>query len=150
MPSYTISDDGKAITCGACGVTSHNPHDVAERYCGHCHVFHDDAVRTATWAKVRARGTVKQKGQINGFVSTVIPIDSQATGPWQLQPSTAIEFDCRECGRHIISIGNQSLAVTHPDTCAACFSIPRWYLDPELAQAIDPHGLRNPPAGRLH
>jgi hypothetical protein len=33
-----------SITCPRCGWTSHNPHDVAERYCGHCHVFLDDAV----------------------------------------------------------------------------------------------------------
>ena len=31
-----------SITCPRCGWTSHNPHDVAERYCGHCHVFLDD------------------------------------------------------------------------------------------------------------
>ena len=29
-------------TCPRCGWTSHNPHDVAERYCGHCHVFLED------------------------------------------------------------------------------------------------------------
>ena len=31
-----------SITCPQCGWTSHNPSDVAERYCGHCHVFLDD------------------------------------------------------------------------------------------------------------
>jgi hypothetical protein len=30
------------FTCPRCGWTSHNPHDAAERYCGHCHVFVDD------------------------------------------------------------------------------------------------------------
>lgn len=33
------------ITCLACGYTSHNPNDVRERYCGHCHWFHEDAIR---------------------------------------------------------------------------------------------------------
>jgi hypothetical protein len=42
MTKYEISPDGRAITCGECGLTSHNPHDVAHRYCGNCHVFHDD------------------------------------------------------------------------------------------------------------
>lgn len=26
-----------AITCPRCGMTSHNPNDVREGYCGHCH-----------------------------------------------------------------------------------------------------------------
>lgn len=30
-----------SITCPKCGRTSHNPHDVRERYCGACHVFID-------------------------------------------------------------------------------------------------------------
>lgn len=30
------------IVCPRCGWTSHNRNDVAQRYCGHCHVFHDD------------------------------------------------------------------------------------------------------------
>jgi hypothetical protein len=29
------------ITCPQCGMTSHNPNDVAYRYCGNCHQFHD-------------------------------------------------------------------------------------------------------------
>jgi len=40
--SYTISPDGKAITCHKCGLTSHNLNDVANRYCDKCRVFHDD------------------------------------------------------------------------------------------------------------
>ena len=39
---YWISPFGAAITCVTCGLTSHNPHDVAEHYCGACHRFHDD------------------------------------------------------------------------------------------------------------
>lgn len=42
MPSYTISADGKSITCLKCQRTSHNPNDVRFRYCGWCHVFHED------------------------------------------------------------------------------------------------------------
>lgn len=36
---------GPAILCRTCSRTSHNPNDVAQRYCGHCHVFHDDVQR---------------------------------------------------------------------------------------------------------
>jgi hypothetical protein len=36
---YTIAEDGKSITCHACGRTSYNMNDVANCYCGNCHVF---------------------------------------------------------------------------------------------------------------
>jgi hypothetical protein len=39
---YTISPDGHSITCHTCGRTSHNLNDVRERFCGNCHVFHDE------------------------------------------------------------------------------------------------------------
>jgi ribosomal protein S27AE len=40
--AYMLSPDGQAITCGRCGMTSYNRRDVAARYCGNCHVFHED------------------------------------------------------------------------------------------------------------
>lgn len=39
IPAYTI--DGDSITCGRCGLTSHNRNDIEKRYCGNCHIFHD-------------------------------------------------------------------------------------------------------------
>jgi hypothetical protein len=33
---------GKALMCLQCGMVSHNPDDVAQRYCGACHEFLDD------------------------------------------------------------------------------------------------------------
>lgn len=54
------------------------------------------------------------------------------------------EFDCVECGRHVISFGNPILAAAHPDTCAMCFSIPGWFHDPELAGVLDPYHHRAP------
>lgn len=41
---YTIVPDGRSITCRTCGLTSYNPNDVAQRYCGRCNVFHHDLV----------------------------------------------------------------------------------------------------------
>jgi hypothetical protein len=44
---YVIAHvDGKtsSITCLTCGLTSFNPTDLAEKYCGACHVFHEDPV----------------------------------------------------------------------------------------------------------
>ena len=42
MPGYTISPDGKSITCHNCGKTSSHPKDVSQHYCGNCHAYHGD------------------------------------------------------------------------------------------------------------
>jgi hypothetical protein len=39
---YELLDEGRAIKCYVCGMVSHNPNDVAQRYCGNCHRFHED------------------------------------------------------------------------------------------------------------
>lgn len=39
---YEIAADGTTITCHQCGRKSYHPDDIAARYCGYCHVFHDD------------------------------------------------------------------------------------------------------------
>jgi hypothetical protein len=41
--SYTIAADGRSITFSPCGITSHNPNDLAHRYCGLCHRFIGDS-----------------------------------------------------------------------------------------------------------
>jgi hypothetical protein len=43
--SYLLSSDGKGITCCRCGKTSFHEADVANRYCGFCHLFHENANR---------------------------------------------------------------------------------------------------------
>jgi hypothetical protein len=45
---YWISPGGDSITCTKCRRTSHNPQDVAQRYCGCCKVFHEDPRSPAT------------------------------------------------------------------------------------------------------
>jgi hypothetical protein len=54
------------------------------------------------------------------------------------------EFDCVECGRHII-------VICGPPTskCAACQSLPGWFDDPALARIIDPDLNRDPGNGIL-
>ncbi len=39
---YLLVDWDKAILCFTCGHISHNPNDVAQKYCGHCHKFHEE------------------------------------------------------------------------------------------------------------
>lgn len=43
--TYRIAWDRRGqrfIQCLRCGRPSYNAHDIAHRYCGFCHVFHDD------------------------------------------------------------------------------------------------------------
>lgn len=36
---YTVADNGLAITCHRCGMTSRNINDVRQEYCGNCGYF---------------------------------------------------------------------------------------------------------------
>lgn len=38
---YRTPDGAPAIRCLRCGLVSHNPHDVENRFCGYCGLFHD-------------------------------------------------------------------------------------------------------------
>lgn len=40
MSTYLIHPE--SITCLLCGRTSYHPDDVKHKYCGHCHIFHED------------------------------------------------------------------------------------------------------------
>lgn len=57
---------GQTITCGHCGMTSHNPNDVLHRYCGYCHIFHesDEQVRL-TPSTVQSKENSNMKKQIH-------------------------------------------------------------------------------------
>lgn len=48
-PTYEILEAGAAIRCHACGRVSHHPRDVKQRYCGHCHRFHDRQAPMLIW-----------------------------------------------------------------------------------------------------
>ena len=43
-----------SITCPRCGMVSHNPSDIAQRYCGKCHAFHCDMVRIVSVSEHRS------------------------------------------------------------------------------------------------
>ncbi len=47
----------------------------------------------------------------------------------------AEEFDCVECGRHIVRIIARP---TEPKLCAECLMFPGWYKNPELRVLLDP------------
>lgn len=42
LPSFFIGQDGRSITCLKCGMTSYSLDDVRYRYCGNCHIFHEE------------------------------------------------------------------------------------------------------------
>ncbi len=53
--TYALSESEKTgqeqIMCLNCGRVSHNPNDVANKYCGHCHIFHEDTAPTTAPTK---------------------------------------------------------------------------------------------------
>lgn len=49
------------------------------------------------------------------------------------------EFDCVECGRHIIQIIGYT---EEPELCAACMTMPGWFNYPSLCDLIDPENHR--------
>jgi hypothetical protein len=58
-------------------------------------------------------------------------------------PRPAGEFDCCECGRHIIQIAGP---VSEFGLCAACTFMPGWLDDPKLVAVLDPDRARDPNA----
>lgn len=64
-PTYELLDEGRSIRCHRCGLTSQNPNDVEQRYCGRCKLFHEDiaellAERTALRARVTTLESIIQ------------------------------------------------------------------------------------------
>jgi hypothetical protein len=49
------------------------------------------------------------------------------------------EFDCSECGRHIVVVGGP---VSEFRLCAACTFLPGWFSMPDVAEKIDPEHHR--------
>jgi hypothetical protein len=45
------------------------------------------------------------------------------------------EFDCVECGRHIVRFAAWD---NEPALCAECLFLPGWYKSPGLKQILDP------------
>lgn len=46
------------------------------------------------------------------------------------------EFDCCECGRHIIRFIPEPPGLVK--LCAQCITLPGWFNDPELVAILDP------------
>lgn len=48
-----------------------------------------------------------------------------------------IEFDCSECGHHIVDVAATEETRTHT-LCATCIALPAWFKDAELRRILDP------------
>lgn len=51
------------------------------------------------------------------------------------------EFDCIDCGRHIISLCGPAGEVR----CASCLAMPNWFLNLELKRILEPDPGWEPP-----
>lgn len=49
----------------------------------------------------------------------------------------ALEFDCGDCGRHIVFIIGELAPM--PRLCAECIALPGWCNDPKLRGMLDPN-----------
>lgn len=47
-----------------------------------------------------------------------------------------VEFDCTDCGRHIIAITEDK--PPEGPFCATCLHLPGWFRDPVLRKMFDP------------
>lgn len=54
-PAKAGSHALEGFKCLKCRRTSYHPRDVEHRYCGNCHVFHDDPNAEELWAKKERR-----------------------------------------------------------------------------------------------
>jgi ribosomal protein L37E len=66
-------------TCPRCGRTSYNPHDLAHRYCGACHLSEDDLIRELIaaehlWRVVTPRFVAGLITDAQGRIRTAAPI----------------------------------------------------------------------------
>jgi hypothetical protein len=57
------ADEAPSITCPKCGKTSHSPSDIKARYCGACHLFHDQWVldECAKESAIRFRDVIREE-----------------------------------------------------------------------------------------
>lgn len=54
----------------------------------------------------------------------------------QIAPAPCPEFDCVECGRHIIVLCG---TLPDPRLCGACMTMPGWFRYPDIRAALDPN-----------
>jgi hypothetical protein len=129
-PTYRIVEDGRAIKCLLCMKTSWNMGDVQHRYCGNCHIFHDDTQerKAATMQKINPDSTVLSQidGQWQKLAMFII---------WKTVKRGHVKItakDMEECQR---AFNNNPILFTHGMIDGFEFSI----VDEEAAKRIAEH-----------
>jgi hypothetical protein len=95
MTRYTIVEDGQAIKCHTCGLTSYHPEDVRHRFCGKCNVFHEDEELFERLEKVDAESRPVPLDQIPGLLESArellarTPVTCKKPPAYNPRPMTA-------------------------------------------------------------
>ena len=113
------------IVCPKCGMISHSPNDVRERYCGNCHAFHADRLSAGAITVNRiADGAVSQPAIAAGAVHENRLADGAVT-----------PANCPKCGAELLNI--TCLGDTRWQyLCVGCgATIEGELIDPEYAAA---------------
>lgn len=67
------------ITCRLCSMTSYHPVDIRQRYCGHCHLFHD---QLGDWLRLTLDDQPEVSEAFTDMIARevmqTLPADSQA------------------------------------------------------------------------
>ena len=111
--TFVISENGKSIKCLHCNTTSHNTKDVQYRYCGKCHMFHDDVWPPARqdWIEEGQKGQEDHPDWEHGE-----PPDRAQLLAWLVIRTNALER-IRAIGDHeVVEIANQALTISGPDS----------------------------------
>lgn len=61
----------ETVTCPFCGRVSYNANDVAENYCGACHVYHGEIGRELKASELREKTVVVLKREIGAVAATM-------------------------------------------------------------------------------
>jgi hypothetical protein len=69
----------KSIVCPRCGRRSYNVNDIRQRYCGHCHMYHDDMGENMSFMETYEYAGFKYEVVRNpdGTLKALIPMAGQ-------------------------------------------------------------------------
>lgn len=119
-----------SFTCPRCGAVSYNPNDAANRYCGRCHVFVEDAMNEARITRTPVNHCVNCGKKIDSAAPTPDYPDGSAPRPGDV----AICLDCVH-----VHIYADDLTLRNP-TEAELVDIAG---DPDIVRAVNQLGMFN-------
>lgn len=88
MQTYEIINEGRAIKCLECGLTSYNMHDVQQRYCGKCGYHGPEQNRPTILNELLTRREAFAMAALQGMLANPAHVfepahkNSQVAGQW--------------------------------------------------------------------